>query len=173
VGSVVIDLGFTVTRFHELSPRYDTVFTLIRGRLYVICAGEMDTAIILLCGVPGAGKTTLARQLCNSQYEEMENETPWGFAKRVVVERVSFDELYEGSTTSTATFDPVHWKHTQKKMVRIIMERLSRPRSGEGNVCRVLLADDNFYYRSMRKRFYQIAQEGKVACCLRNHTGSR
>ncbi|EEY69417.1 uncharacterized protein PITG_05651 [Phytophthora infestans T30-4] len=85
-----------------------------------------DAVLVLMSGLPGAGKTTLVKHLVASSTTLSR-----------LYERISFDDLYEQMATSTVEFDPDQWNASQL----------------------VLLVDDNFQYRSQRKRFYQLAVE--------------
>lgn len=80
----------------------------------------------------------------------------------MVIECFRFDDLYATGARSAATepFDPVLWKATQEEMAVAVTARLSRHRQDAPDSVLLLLIDDNFHYRSMRKRFWQVANEG-------------
>ncbi|KAF4042261.1 ATPase family associated domain-containing protein 33 [Phytophthora infestans] len=112
-----------------------------------------DAVLVLMSGLPGAGKTTLVKHLVASSTTLSR-----------LYERISFDDLYEQMATSTVEFDPDQWKYCQQEMMvqvsRRIKELLKIPVGDTGSASQlVLLVDDNFQYRSQRKRFYQLAVE--------------
>uniref|UniRef100_M4BZJ2 RxLR effector candidate protein n=1 Tax=Hyaloperonospora arabidopsidis (strain Emoy2) TaxID=559515 RepID=M4BZJ2_HYAAE len=115
-----------------------------------------DAVLVLVCGLPAAGKTTLVKQLVAS-----------GNTSSRLYERLSLDDLYEQQAiddgiSKPAEFDPNIWKASQHEMVLRVRNRLIENASaarGESRIQLVLLVDDNFPYRSQRKRYFHLATE--------------
>ena len=115
-----------------------------------------DAVLVLVCGLPAAGKTTLVKQLVAS-----------GNTSSRLYERLSLDDLHEQQAiddgiSKPAEFDPNIWKASQHEMVLRVRNRLIENASaarGESRIQLVLLVDDNFPYRSQRKRYFHLATE--------------
>lgn len=120
----------------------------------------MEPTLVLVCGLPGAGKSTLAAKLVAETVED-----------RLVCERITFDDLFQqwrgqAEADADVDFDPSQWKACQGEMatrvrVRLAQWRQQQAASDRGEKQLVLLVDDNFPYRSQRKRFFQLAADGK------------
>ncbi|TMW63368.1 hypothetical protein Poli38472_002309 [Pythium oligandrum] len=114
------------------------------------------TTVVLVCGLPGAGKTTLVRRFIEAQADDPDTS--------VCYETICFDELFLNAYDAAAPFDPAQWKAVQQKMTAMITTQVT-DESAETESYRpsrlVLLVDDNFPYRSQRKRFFQIAKAAK------------
>ncbi|KAJ8902922.1 hypothetical protein NDN08_006240 [Rhodosorus marinus] len=141
--------------------------------------------LCVLCGVPGAGKTSLAERLCQSRQDLSTLETPpsqWG--ERDEVWHIEVDKLEHGET-----FSPEAWKRARseaKRIVDVLLDSSSHclgssalriledlPRQGikayhgrrknspDRGALRVVLLDDNHVYRSMRKYFASRAAKNK------------
>ncbi|RLN74969.1 hypothetical protein BBJ28_00009527 [Nothophytophthora sp. Chile5] len=128
-----------------------------------MAASAPPSVLVLLCGLPAAGKTTLARRF-----------TAAGSSSTRRFDRISFDDLYYASSTSKTgilpvDFDPERWKSCQKEMARRVRRCVEQQRTAAGTTDKaiaederqqlVLLIDDNFQYRSLRKRFFQLAAD--------------
>ncbi|ETL42727.1 hypothetical protein L916_06534 [Phytophthora nicotianae] len=121
-------------------------------------AGRLcDAVLVLVSGLPAAGKTTLAKHLA------AHSSTP-----SRLYERISFDDLYdqmasEDTSSKPAEFDPEQWKVCQRDMVVRVTRRLEELKASDMSKAAtpqlVLLVDDNFQYRSQRKRFFQLSTE--------------
>ncbi|ETP47099.1 hypothetical protein F442_06759 [Phytophthora nicotianae P10297] len=121
-------------------------------------AGRLcDAVFVLVSGLPAAGKTTLAKHLA------AHSSTP-----SRLYERISFDDLYdqmasEDTSSKPAEFDPEQWKACQRDMVVRVTRRLEELKASDMSKAAtpqlVLLVDDNFQYRSQRKRFFQLSTE--------------
>lgn len=121
-----------------------------------MAASSFDSVLVLVCGLPAAGKTTLVKRLVNN-----------GSTASRLYERISFDDIYEHAAANDEDreFDPDKWKASQQAMVLRVTERLEQQsattREKETTQQLVLLVDDNFQYRSLRKRFFQLAVQRK------------
>ena len=109
--------------------------------------------MLLLCGVPGAGKTQLARQIA-SAFE----------AKHTAI--VRFDH-YE---VSRLDWNENSFKTSRNAAVQAFQTLIESMKSGHNNtslsssppsssLLQLVLLDDLFYLRSMRKRIFQICRE--------------
>ncbi|KAG1708413.1 hypothetical protein DVH05_025092 [Phytophthora capsici] len=123
-----------------------------------MAANSCVAVLVLVCGLPGAGKTTLVKQLV---------ATACSISSRLH-ERISFDDLYEQHVTAEGKpgeFDPEKWKMCQQDMLKRVSNRLKEQNDPvHRNECNqlVLLVDDNFQYRSLRKRFFHLT--AKLNC---------
>jgi tRNA uridine 5-carbamoylmethylation protein Kti12 len=117
-----------------------------------MAASPRDAVLVLVCGLPAAGKTTLVKRLVAS------SDT-----RSRLYERVSFDDLFEDAGCKPVEFDPERWKACQQEMAVRVSQRIEeQTTSATGNATTqqlVLLVDDNFQYRSLRKRFFNLATE--------------
>ncbi|CAI5734387.1 unnamed protein product [Hyaloperonospora brassicae] len=123
-----------------------------------MCGSSSNAVLVLVCGLPAAGKTTLVKQLVATR-------TTW---PSLIYERMSFDDLYEhqvseiGISSQPSEFDAGAWKTSQQEMVRRASERLQEHASTKTDESKrrlVLLVDDNFPYRSQRKRYFHLATD--------------
>ena len=98
-------------------------------------------ALILLCGLPASGKSTLVRTLCRI----------W---KRLDVPMdvsvISVDALQRETTFSASD-----WHAARDRAFTLVQDALKREREGQ----LLLVVDDTMFYRSMRRRFFLLATE--------------
>ncbi|KAG2777134.1 hypothetical protein PC129_g6168 [Phytophthora cactorum] len=122
-----------------------------------MAGSSCDTVLALVSGLPAAGKTTLVKHLVAN-----------GSTRLRLYERISFDDLYgqvasEDAGSKRVEFDPEQWKACQREMVAQVTRRLEGQKVAVRSNCTtpqlVLLVDDNFQYRSQRKRFFQLATD--------------
>ncbi|KAK1939382.1 L-seryl-tRNA(Sec) kinase [Phytophthora citrophthora] len=120
---------------------------------FKMAASSCAAVLVLVCGLPAAGKTTLVKQLVATRSDSRLHE------------RISFDDLYEQQVTAdekSVEFDPENWKMCQQEMLLRVSNRLEKQndsvRRNESTQL-VLFVDDNFQYRSLRKRFFNLATE--------------
>lgn len=103
----------------------------------------MDPAsgvLVVLCGLPGAGKSTLARQLTTDAR----------------VEWIRFDDDLDEAMRGMMIEDAWHASR---------VSALGRVRSAVTKK-EIVIADDNCYYRSMRHSLFQIARDAKFAFAI-------
>jgi tRNA uridine 5-carbamoylmethylation protein Kti12 len=88
--------------------------------------------VVLVCGLPGSGKSTVCANLQVFNFTE--------------IIRIEFDQIERSLREHADKFDPCIWRRAR----RIVHEKVSELRS---NPEILILLDDNFYYKSMRKKF--------------------
>lgn len=151
--------------------------------------------LLLLCGLPGAGKTSLARALVDQAAQQ-----------GVDVRLISFDELgcqpsHPGSSAGAASsgaassFDAAAWQQARQRAMEAVQAALrtdensrncscdtslqGMPREGQHAQqqrqnhppppplpCRLVIADDNLQLRSMRWQCYFLAHTARAAALL-------
>ncbi|KAF0707139.1 hypothetical protein AaE_013751 [Aphanomyces astaci] len=110
-----------------------------------------STAVVLvLCGLPGAGKSSFCRALASHCQS---NDT-------MSIEWICYDDIFDDSRGhDNEKFDPSTWRDLRMAVVDRVQSSLrSLAVNAVGKPLLVFLLDDNMYYRSMRKRFHQLAQ---------------
>ncbi|RLN66772.1 hypothetical protein BBJ29_000050 [Phytophthora kernoviae] len=121
-----------------------------------MAGGSCAAVIVLMCGLPAAGKTTLAKHFTSS-----------GSTPTRLYERISFDDLYEQAVNhaaegKTSEFNPDIWQTCQQEMVVRVTKRIEQQSAfitSSPMQQLVLLVDDNFQYQSLRKRFFHLAAD--------------
>ncbi|XP_029656269.1 L-seryl-tRNA(Sec) kinase [Octopus sinensis] len=147
----------------------------------------MDTCLLILCGLPACGKTTLAKRLKASPE----------FKSIYHVVHLSYDDLMPDNITAFLTEKPnlvqqgaANWKKYREDIVLCVENILKTFPNGKAeipvNVCPDLWAkinnsfmqdmkkeefhllviiDDNMYYQGMRYPFYQLARKYSIGFC--------
>eukprot|EP00210_Caulerpa_lentillifera_P001250 g1206.t1 len=111
---------------------------------------EASKALVLFCGLPGSGKTTLTTSLCalwNRDYPT------------AVIKGCSVDEL--SCHQNAQSFDPGVWKSARLQSRHFVQEALAK----QNQRC-LIYVDDTVFYRSMRKEFFRIATSSNSAFFL-------
>lgn len=135
---------------------------------------EAAGLIVLLCGLPASGKSTLSRQLLEDGAHRLLETIPLHFS-RVSMRHVSFDGVLARlmAGRNVVSFDPELWHEARQLVLTAtrsyffaapdsradsVLSGLSSERtavrSESTNGARgldVILLDDNMHYRSMRK----------------------
>jgi len=111
---------------------------------------ERESLVLLLVGLPGVGKSTLCEQL-RAEFEALD----------LHVRTFSFDEeedrvLVESGAAGAKppTFDPDAWRRARRNVYERVASEVPNASARS-----VLLLDDNFYLRSMRKPYFALARE--------------
>lgn len=152
--------------------------------------GSTQAALVMLCGLPAAGKTTLSCLLLERGPEQLRRQLD---VPGVRIWHLCFDAVLarlETEQHGVVGFDPELWHRareiiltaTRAHCMRIadapgasassqpsltLADIASCALDGEdGERCvDVLVLDDNMHYRSMRKAYYRIAREAKLGLC--------
>lgn len=133
-------------------------------------AAATTTVVVLLCGLPGSGKSTLAQWLV----AECQNET-------TEVIHIEYDAVEESlhhhgnndqgddahSSSSSADYTREIWKQTRSESLEIFAKRLQETST---RPLRIILMDDNFHLRSMRREVYRICQRQVASSLEENAT---
>ena len=101
--------------------------------------------VILICGVPGVGKTYLTNKL-NSKLNTIDTKTV----------PIIFDQIFIQSFDNKEKFDLLKFKESRIKFFekfRLVVNDMI-DNSKQTNI---IILDDNFYFKSMRKPFYKFA----------------
>ena len=132
--------------------------------------GRARVRLLCTCGLPGAGKSTLARRIAA-------RAVATGDVARADV--VSFDDVERevrletararGTTRDAARgFDAQAWRDSRKLALARVDALLASDddadaSDGVGRGRRLVIADDNFYYASMRYQAHQLARRARAA----------
>jgi len=114
---------------------------------------DVDTCLLLVCGLPGCGKSTFCRELLARATREPEL---LGFTS--VWHHMSYDAM-EAELRGTASFTPECWQAARQRVAEAVSDLLATCSGGR----MVILLDDNMYYRSMRKQWYHFARDRNCA----------
>jgi tRNA uridine 5-carbamoylmethylation protein Kti12 len=108
-----------------------------------------STLIVLLCGLPGSGKSSVAAGLA------MRDEL--AASLRIV----DFDILERSLLARTADdkWDPYTWHQSRIAAFDNVGVML---RVDVGSCPRIILLDDNMYYKSMRQPYKSLARESEI-----------
>jgi len=150
-------------------------------------ASDKATACLLVfCGLPAAGKTTIARRLVQFLQQRDVGErrvTPAIRVHHVCFDDIEADLIVDSSTEtpdSPATFEPTIWKAARERAYTQIEELLQSRQDSSGppkegcflagepsgrqtedstnTEYHLIIADDNMYYRSMRRSLFLRAR---------------
>lgn len=141
-------------------------------------------SLVVFLGLPGAGKSTLCKEL----FQSVENKAN---SNTINLIHVCFDELIPLSLQEKFVLmkqskledenEGESWKSTRhdvyNKVDRLveclrnnttdldILELFGIVEKQDANVDYVILLDDNFYYRSMRYEYFQLARKHNIGFC--------
>eukprot|EP00929_Paragymnodinium_shiwhaense_P120701 TRINITY_DN92724_c0_g1_i1.p1 TRINITY_DN92724_c0_g1~~TRINITY_DN92724_c0_g1_i1.p1 ORF type:complete len:330 (-),score=70.76 TRINITY_DN92724_c0_g1_i1:12-1001(-) len=117
---------------------------------------ECYACILLVCGLPGCGKSTFCRALT------AEGDSGQPFLGRVAKwHHICYDEFEQKLRKDTSTFEVAAWKAGREQAAERARELVAAANESKEHC--VILLDDNMYYRSMRKGWYHLAREN---CCV-------
>jgi len=143
-------------------------------------AARAAGAVVCLCGLPGAGKSTLARHVLAVGAERLRA------ALRVQGLRLwhlCFDDALAAlqKEAGASDFDPELWHRARELALHAVhalflfrsgtkaleaIARSSMAGNAEAASCiDIVLLDDNMHYRSMRRAYYKVAREAQLAFC--------
>eukprot|EP00039_Didymoeca_costata_P014065 m.222735 g.222735 ORF g.222735 m.222735 type:complete len:255 (+) comp15938_c0_seq17:15-779(+) len=108
--------------------------------------------VIVLCGLPGAGKSSLAKRLAAADNEG------W------LIQIFSFDDhLYDpamqGAGDSPSDAEQDSWKAQRMELLKMLQKSIEEHCSIGRKALPVVIVDDNMYYASMRHSVAQIARD--------------
>lgn len=110
--------------------------------------------LVVLCGLPGAGKSTLAKHLAQM-----------GDASGMRVTCIHFDDWMNDGRDGTSRvgsghpdFDPVAWKASRTRCMEATAEAL-------GGGSDMVILDDTMHYTSMRLRCWKLARSNESMYC--------
>ena len=151
-------------------------------------------SLLLLCGLPGSGKSTLARWLASAAGAERLRSALG--VRSLLVHHLCFDAIVATmeAEAGASEFQPELWHAARERALQVTRERLDPSTAGtlangeglqglgalasssssseclgcEGGAtnAEVLVLDDNFYYRSMRRPYYKLARERGVGLAI-------
>ena len=113
--------------------------------------------ILLLCGLPGSGKTTLSRQLSKTMRT---NGIPTEVLRFDAHEKKAYEE------SKTSKFEPESWKNAREacfRALRDLMDEDEDEEDEEERKRRCVILDDTMHYKSMRREAYRYAREFRAA----------
>jgi hypothetical protein len=124
--------------------------------------------VLVLCGLPGAGKSTLARRLMQRSG-----------GGHLEVHHLSFDDIFFGdeSSADVEQFDASKWRLSREQALLQVEHLIQDSLQPDGlspytpSLCdgtptlsalagnRLIVVDDNMHYRSMRRQCFQVAKK--------------
>eukprot|EP00088_Acartia_fossae_P043776 TRINITY_DN4624_c0_g1_i2.p1 TRINITY_DN4624_c0_g1~~TRINITY_DN4624_c0_g1_i2.p1 ORF type:complete len:335 (-),score=60.79 TRINITY_DN4624_c0_g1_i2:53-1027(-) len=139
---------------------------------------DCDLAILVLIGIPGAGKTSFV-----NAYRQYLDENP---QQNLSITHVCYDQLVPLETQKKTVTEPGLWKELRTKIHQTVDHKIYlhtgktyeldqneffdkieiSKRSEEGKKTRALLViDDNNYLSSMRYPYFQMARKHEIGFC--------
>jgi tRNA uridine 5-carbamoylmethylation protein Kti12 len=123
-----------------------------------ICTASI-TVVALMCGLPASGKSRLAQRLLSACKEEN-----WDVA------HIEYDQVEDSLLSAAAAEDSNHdnneytrdvWKASRTKSLQVLEAKLQEPPPANTNnaLPRIIILDDNFHLRSMRREVFRTCQE--------------
>ena len=133
--------------------------------------GRAPACLLSTCGLPGAGKSTLARGVAKRAESDGIHVTLVSFDD---VERRLLSESRATSNTSsapsTSQFDATVWKAARVEALSMVQQLLMDGSTHEGEeegtpkvIHRLVIADDNFYYAGMRQQCHRLSVNAGAA----------
>ena len=118
------------------------------------------TCLVVLCGLPGAGKTTLSENLVR-EVEKTHGSTS---SLKVVPKHIAFDEVGGDDVQgrSSSEYDPDVWKKNRRKAHELVEAEVSTAPVELGEERKLVIVDDNMHLRSMRRQMYLLARQHRT-----------
>lgn len=146
---------------------------------------EPLVALIAVAGLPGCGKSSFCKALIShittlqrsSNLPKPFDSASWHY--------ICYDSVEAELRDSKCDFDPVVWKASREKVVELVsgLSNFSDNAEATTRTCahnRVILLDDNMYYRSMRKKMVSLRKgaalrvsSGFIVCSCGGLRGSK
>ena len=129
-------------------------------------------AVVLLCGLPGAGKTTLAGRLVARLAAETDiAATLLSVDAEEAAASSAASELPAGAGSDEGSVTLDGWRaapwHAARERVQAAVRRAVAEDAQQRASCRhprrLLLVDDNHYYASMRRPYYTACRDARAA----------
>lgn len=136
---------------------------------------QNKASILLFCGLPGSGKSTVARDVahkyskCSGDHAHVEDESTVTQMDKVVIidydsiaDNESGDSGFEMSSDSQFTSNDLEaWRKSRITALDVLKKTLSVHFStaNKDDFTLLVIMDDNFHLRSMRKEVYRTCQE--------------
>ena len=121
--------------------------------------------VVTLCGLPGSGKTRLARTLRDRMNANGMSNNATAVVRFDDAEREQFfyddedDRTMKGVERRPKTFDPEGWKRARKACFEALRAALDDDEEKNAMV----ILDDTMHYKSMRREAYRYAREFRAA----------
>jgi len=121
--------------------------------------------VVTLCGLPGSGKTRLARTLRDRMNANGMSNNATAVVRFDDAEREQFfydddeDDRVKGVERRPKTFDPEGWKRARKACFEALRAALDDDEEKNAMV----ILDDTMHYKSMRREAYRYAREFRAA----------
>jgi O-phosphoseryl-tRNA(Sec) kinase len=125
--------------------------------------------LVLICGIPGAGKSYLARAIYDHLLRPSKEirdffEGTLRYCPTPIM--INFDQIERELQVSSIGMTMGESEHNKLLIWHLARlsayERVDRILSNCGDTRYLVLIDDNFYYRSMRYKFCQLARKHRV-----------
>lgn len=118
---------------------------------------DAPALLLLLCGLPGSGKSSLAAAIRSAAASSHAGTTPLASIAPLALTLLSVDD--EGGGGSANEWSPSAW-HAARERVSTLAENAlmtARGRCSTGSR-QVIIIDDTAYYRSMRRAYWTMAR---------------
>ena len=132
---------------------------------YAALGRPRTPCVVTLCGLPGSGKTRLARTLRDRMNANGMSNNATAVVRFDDAEREQFfydddeDDRVKGVERRPKTFDPEGWKRARKACFEALRAALDD--DDEKNA--MVILDDTMHYKSMRREAYRYAREFRAA----------
>jgi len=113
--------------------------------------------ILILCGLPGSGKTSIASSITNNATELISQSLHKQVS--VTVKHICFDNVYAELLAhhklDRGAWGPSLW-HKARAMC---YDQTKNEVQSSKETPKIIIVDDNMYYRSMRRPYYVLAAQ--------------
>lgn len=123
----------------------------------------MSVALVLLCGLPAVGKSTICRALVSAAAQS--------HADTMKVVHIEFDDILQFNDSNDAIDERQEiesWRAARERVATDVERRIAAHRTDASHSEHMLmiLIDDNLYYESMRARFILAARRHAARLAL-------